>query len=459
MKKINLRKLLPAQPEAGQQIILMAFLIIGLVAALGLAIDGGRLYFARRDTQNAVDAAVLAAVRVLCSPGAGEDPAIAARQAASANGFVDNGDTIIVRIDYPPERPLLNDDGELVNEDTRYFVDVYITQTIEPFFIQVVYGGDLTVTASGLGFCRPAFDPMTVPAVWAGATTCDTCGDGGASANSTIKWSGADSIFTSPSGLFYSGGDIAITGNAARPSELTGSIESVCEIDLKDAEMTGGETPSEHVPPMTDPPLPFRIEDFAPGGYFANRALNDPGYGLYYALTPGTADAHPGEYPYSDYTYTEDALGNFVSGTFSPRGDIEGLYYVMGDARLNQASFADTDGNGRGNITIAATETITANGISDELEYYVGGIIFMSDFRPTPPLGCSASENGIDGSGYGFFEGVIYAPWSGINFTGNDIHVVGALIGQFVTMSNSNMFFEYDPTLLEALPPRVNIAE
>lgn len=44
------------QLQSGQAIVLMALMMLGLMAALGLAIDGGGLFFLHRDTQNATDA-------------------------------------------------------------------------------------------------------------------------------------------------------------------------------------------------------------------------------------------------------------------------------------------------------------------------------------------------------------------------------------------------------------------
>src|SRR5436853_2778552 len=47
--------------QSGQAIVLIALMMIGLIGMLGLAIDGGRAYIDRRELQDAVDAAVLAA--------------------------------------------------------------------------------------------------------------------------------------------------------------------------------------------------------------------------------------------------------------------------------------------------------------------------------------------------------------------------------------------------------------
>lgn len=51
--------------ERGQTIVILAFALIALAAFAGLAIDGGRLYAARRRAQNTADATAMAGVRLL----------------------------------------------------------------------------------------------------------------------------------------------------------------------------------------------------------------------------------------------------------------------------------------------------------------------------------------------------------------------------------------------------------
>jgi len=46
--------------ESGQIIVLVAILMVGLVAVVGLVTDGGLVFSQRRDLQNAADAAALA---------------------------------------------------------------------------------------------------------------------------------------------------------------------------------------------------------------------------------------------------------------------------------------------------------------------------------------------------------------------------------------------------------------
>ena len=53
--------------HSGQAIILIGIAAVGLLAVTGLAIDGGRLLYLRREAQTAADAAAIAAARSLCN--------------------------------------------------------------------------------------------------------------------------------------------------------------------------------------------------------------------------------------------------------------------------------------------------------------------------------------------------------------------------------------------------------
>lgn len=449
-------RLFPKTYESGQSIILMAFLMIGLLGALGLAIDGGRLFMARRDTQNAVDAAILMASYALCN---GKDPVPAGLDAAAANGLAHDGENVLVTIANPPLSPPLDGSGALIEIDPRYFVEVYITQRLEPFFIQFVYGGDLMVTSHGIGSCTPPFDPRGVPAVWAGSLTCETC-DANPSGNSVLTWTGSQSEFYSTGNLFFSNGNIFLNGSEAQPSIVEGGIESHCDVRFSGTQL--GDYPVDTgVPPMVEPPIPYRINDFAPGGYLALRAQTDPQYGIYYAITPVTVTLQ--YWQSRGYAQIPEPYSWYNSGKneWVPDGVLEGLYYVEfpvslgpSKARLDDTPADDnTEWNG---ITIASTQEIKMVNPIGELRYYIGGILFFSDFRPGE-IACNMSETGIEVSGYSSVIGCIIAPWSGIQFSANSTSVVGAIIGQFVWMRGADMYFEYNPTMLDPRPPTVQM--
>lgn len=69
--------------ERGNVMIMTAILAVGLVLAVGLGIDGARIYMTRAELQNAADAAALAAARELNGGTSGLTDAVAAAQSAT----------------------------------------------------------------------------------------------------------------------------------------------------------------------------------------------------------------------------------------------------------------------------------------------------------------------------------------------------------------------------------------
>jgi hypothetical protein len=224
MNEKRSNQLMGAQPKTpgglttGQAIVIVAVAAVGLIAIMGLAIDGGRLLLLRRDEQNAGDAATLASTLALCSGGTEPQVIAAGESAASANGYVNGINDTTVTID--PNPPASSVPAGTCLECS---VLVKIEREIQPYFIQLVYSGSLQATTSSVGSCNP--DNITVDlvdtdgdgvgdlpapdigALWAGGTGCE--------ANATVS-SGAFY------GLIHSNGDLKF-----QPSNTSGSCDTV----------------------------------------------------------------------------------------------------------------------------------------------------------------------------------------------------------------------------------------
>jgi Flp pilus assembly protein TadG len=101
--------------EEGQAVVLFAILMLALLFAVGLAIDAGQLYSAKRTEQEAADAAAFAGAVVLYQQGTGADAIAAARSDALTNGYssgacapstpgpcVDAATQTTVTVNWPP---------------------------------------------------------------------------------------------------------------------------------------------------------------------------------------------------------------------------------------------------------------------------------------------------------------------------------------------------------------------
>ncbi len=84
----------------GQIIPLVALLLVPLLGAAALAVDVGYLRYQQRIAQTAADSAAIAGATEL--PYAGSSYVAAARSDAAANGFTNNGGTIVVTVNNPP---------------------------------------------------------------------------------------------------------------------------------------------------------------------------------------------------------------------------------------------------------------------------------------------------------------------------------------------------------------------
>ncbi|MEK6207333.1 MAG: pilus assembly protein TadG-related protein [Chloroflexota bacterium] len=73
--------------ESGQAVVLFAILMLALLFAVGLAIDAGQLFSAKRAEQEAADAAAFAGAVVLYQQGTGTEAITAARTDALTNGY------------------------------------------------------------------------------------------------------------------------------------------------------------------------------------------------------------------------------------------------------------------------------------------------------------------------------------------------------------------------------------
>ncbi|MEK6226056.1 MAG: pilus assembly protein TadG-related protein [Chloroflexota bacterium] len=81
--------------EEGQAVVLFAIMMMALLFAVGLAIDAGQLYSAKRTEQEAADAAAFAGAVVLYQLGTGDQAVSAARTDALTNGYVSGGGCLL----------------------------------------------------------------------------------------------------------------------------------------------------------------------------------------------------------------------------------------------------------------------------------------------------------------------------------------------------------------------------
>lgn len=124
--------------EEGQQLVLMALLLVILLACLGLVADVGNAYVHRRRAQNATDAAASAASLVLYEQGVSTARATALYYAAQHN-YNNDGTTNIVTVSSPPTS------GAYAGKAN--YIQVRIQDNVKPIFASIVWPGTFQVVA------------------------------------------------------------------------------------------------------------------------------------------------------------------------------------------------------------------------------------------------------------------------------------------------------------------------
>lgn len=100
--------------ESGQAVVLIAIVFLGLMMAIGLAVDAGQLYSARRTMQEAADAAAYAGAVVRYQQGSVATAYAAAVNDAALNGFTNGINGFTVTVNVPPKSGLYTGDDRYV---------------------------------------------------------------------------------------------------------------------------------------------------------------------------------------------------------------------------------------------------------------------------------------------------------------------------------------------------------
>lgn len=118
----ELRKfLIGAEAELGQAVVLIAIVLLAMLMMVGLAIDAGQLYSARRAMQESADAAAYAAAVTLYQGGTQAQAFASAAVDSTTNGYTHNGTNTWITIQQPTVAPY----------NTDRFIEVTISQDIK----------------------------------------------------------------------------------------------------------------------------------------------------------------------------------------------------------------------------------------------------------------------------------------------------------------------------------------
>ncbi|TVR22022.1 MAG: hypothetical protein EA396_06925 [Anaerolineaceae bacterium] len=402
--------------QEGQAIVIIAGMMIGMLAMAGLALDGGGMYFMWRDMQNATDASALAAAHALCTGG---DMTEAGLRAAAANGFENDGSTVVT-VHNPPLRGHLQGDPN--------YVEVRIRSEKPSYFIHVVHRGPLELTNSAVSFCQRPFDSSNIQAITALSQGC--------SSNWTVNLSTSSSYVF---GGVHSNQGASIQGSSGNnnPNNIIGGTTYVVGANVQDQGVNFWADEDMTVPTthgfgsVVDNPLGdfFAVSEFFPGGRFYEDGMIINQYSS----------------PSDDSDY-----GN--NGRWTPANNrvLRGLYFIDGDVRIGNQVNLHADG-----VTIIATGTISANQFNNkDVGAYAGGVVFYSLYdNPCGNHGIHLNGNSS------IIDGAILAPHGNIQLSGSELWVNGAVIGGTVEYSASDSTIIYRPDMFPSIPGTVRLTE
>lgn len=132
--------------DGGQVVVLVALAMSGLLLGVGLAIDTGQLFVARRDAQSAADAAAWAGAVKIYQGGTAAEAISAATTDAALNGYSTGGTTTVTVVSPPTS-------GEF-SGDPRY-VQASITLDVATIFIPGATAGKTRITVNATGGAAP----------------------------------------------------------------------------------------------------------------------------------------------------------------------------------------------------------------------------------------------------------------------------------------------------------------
>lgn len=381
--------------ERGQILVLMVLMMLALLGAAGLAIDGVRQYADRRSTQGAADSAAMAAALALCND---EDVSSAALASAAVNGFDNDGDTNTVTVNHPPA------DGYYAGDDE--YIEVIINSEQKASFAQVVFSGDLESTSRAVARCFGgvgsgpvgggsgliALNPNSNQAVYVTGSGCLKVNGGGIFVNSSHA-----------SSFYVDGGSTCSGAMSGQPRVNADWIQVVGSYYVPgwvvinpNPPTTGVAAVADPLPDLQPPAMPgYAAAPTMPGctasfitGVYNNGNLN---MGNHWC----TAQPHIKPGRYNSFSVSSDA--NVIMDP--------GLYYISG-GNFSISGAARVQANGvmiyvtAGSVRVGASGNVTITAATEG--DYAGLAIYMDR--------TNTSNFTIDGAGATLLRGTIYAP-------------------------------------------------
>ncbi len=208
--------------DGGQALILIAIALGGLLLGIGLALDTGQLFVARRAAQTAADAGAWAGAAVLYAGGSAAQARTAAAADATRNGYTDGGFITVTTTSPPASGTYANDPG---------YIEVAITEQVLTRFLFGATAGRTAITVrTTAGLARSGSGQAVIVTRPTGKTTLTLSG----SASLTVVGGGTNTNTSDSDAISIASGQLTATFH-----RVTGNVKAGDAASMNPAPTTG----------------------------------------------------------------------------------------------------------------------------------------------------------------------------------------------------------------------------
>jgi Flp pilus assembly protein TadG len=379
--------------DSGQSTVIMAMCISCVCGLLGLSVDAGLMFRAKRMMQTAADCGAIAGAAEYNYGGS----VAAARAATAQNGATNNINGVVVAVHTPPWYG--------PNTTTPGSVEVIVTRSVPTYFMNIFHVKAMTVAARAVAGLGPSQGCIY---------TLNTSG-------TDVSLSGSGVLSVPNCGLIVdsaSSNAVSLSGSAsiaAKSIGIVGGSSAGGSANLSPAPVTG-------IAPVSDPLSYLQAPSYNASSCLANPQVNK-------AMTIGP--------PVSGGTVCYSALT--VSGS-SPLTLNPGVYVITGS--FSVSGTAPITGTGvtiylaapNGSLSLAGSGALN---LTAPTSGPYSGVLFFEDPSDTQAMKISGSSGTT-------LTGLFYAPGAALTLTGSSGAIFNAdVVTKTLSISGTGSLNEY----------------
>lgn len=387
--------------QRGQALIVIALALGGLLLGIGLALDTGQLFVARRAAQTAADAGAWAGATVLYAGGSAAQARTAAADDATRNGYTNGGSISVTTASPPTSGTYANDPG---------YIEVTITEQVLTRFLFGASGGRTAVTVRAIaGVARSGTGQAVIVTRSSGATTLRLLG----TTRFTITGGGTNTNTTNNNAVSIGAGGL-LTATFHR---VTGNVNAADAGRMSPAPTTGVAAAADPFATLAGPSttgVPIY------GGQTITNATVTLSPGIYSGLISvgnnGIARLNGGNYIFRAGLTTTNNGSLVLAGT-------DGVLLYNANASYPAA------GGACGNLSLAGTGTLTLS--ASRTGSYAGMLLYQA--RSCTNAAAITVRTGTT------LNGTLYVPAATLTVTAaNNVTIASQIIADQLTITGNN---------------------